>query len=522
MVVSSFFYPIVSRVAAVVLLIAGGLKMMDFLSGLTPASSWWVAIFSTAFELLFGFWLLIGLYPRWSRLVALASFAVFLNVALVGALQGRASCGCFGNASVQPWYAVTLDALMFAGLLLSPPFLTAGMAGLRWFAFALSACLVLLALSRPISAKLALRETPIPTQALSDTPAGIDDPALERVIQGVTRNHAALHTLVYTTETAATKYPTKWSGVRPVWDGKKSVPVSGTWIEPKEEKHSRYVSKTWIRGEEVRVDGLVNQEGGTDGSILLASKGKRIQYVSEARQAWISSDEFADAGYLDSIDLRCAGFQPPLKNVADWLKRSEVLNVGLAKDRAGREIIRIRARMKKGNYENEVTVDFVPAMNCMPSRVVHQFLPDGGVFTVHDIDYQQVGPQGAWFPRTIARRGFSRHTTSDPDAPSGQNLSSQTTVKVLAVGRGVQDEDFDPILPAKTRLFGNLRAQPYSGDVPIRASKVTRTKPIEVPLDAAGHPQTNAPPRKPVWPFVLGTDVLLIGTGLVFRKRLLF
>ena len=537
MIASSFFYSIVSRVAAVVLLIAGGLKAQEFLSspGVVPQ---WTVLGQTAGELLLGFWLLVGLYPRWSRLVALVCFVVFLNVALAGAVQGQTSCGCFGKVSVRPWSAVGLDALLVVGLLFAPTTqmreLTFRKTRMRWLAFAIPAFLVLSALAWPIMGKAGLGEKHIPTKVSDDMPPSIDASALERVIHNVEQNHAALHMLVYTTETKLTQHPVKWTGTRPMRKGNKTVKVTGTWVEPETEKHSRHVWKTWTRGDEIRQDGLSHYEGEPGGEILdpsgggiwVSSKRVNIQCYPEIRQATISAEKFSEEGRVNSIDLRCAGFQPPLQSIADWLKnRCEALNVGFTKDRSGREVIRLHARVKhypntKYETEYEVAADFVPTMSCMPSRVVYYFLPDGGVFGVTDIEYQQVGASGAWFPRRVAERGFLRNTTADPDAPTGQNLSAESTVKILTSGQGVQDEDFDPILPAQTFLKGDLTAQDETGNVPIRASKVMRAQPRTITYTTP--PDQGSAVQKSSWPFVAGMDVLLLGFCLVFRKRLAF
>lgn len=290
-------------------------------------------------------------------------------------------------------------------------------------------------------------------------------------------------------------------------------------------KKSRHALKTWIRGDEVRQDCISHSEGVSAGEILLSSNGKRIQYAPDIHQAWISASEFADEGSGDSIDLRCAGFLPPLKSIADWLKnRCKVLNAGLAKDKAGREVIRIRARVKihdNGKIEDEVIADFVPAMNCMPSRVGYYFLPVGGVFIVTDIEYQQLGPDSAWFPLKITQRCFPRDTTSAPDAPTGQNLSDESTVKVLRFGQGVQDEDFDPLLPPETHLVGNLSTQFTTGNAAARVSQLTRSEPRPVIKDSTRSHQRKTV-RTSFWSFVAGIDFLLLGFCLRFRKRLAF
>ncbi len=72
-------------------------------------TSRWVLIGVVEFELFFGLWLLAGLYPRWTWRAALLCFGGFACISLHKAVSGEASCGCFGRASVSPWYALILD-----------------------------------------------------------------------------------------------------------------------------------------------------------------------------------------------------------------------------------------------------------------------------------------------------------------------------------------------------------------------------------------------------------------------------
>jgi hypothetical protein len=130
-------------------------------------------------------------------------------------------------------------------------------------------------------------------------------------------------------------------------------------------------------------------------------------------------------------------------------------------------------------------------------------------------------PDSAWFPLKITQRCFPSGTTSDPDAPTGQNLSDESTVKILTFGRGIQDQDFDPTLPPQTLLVGNLSTQLSTGDVAARVSQLTRTEPRPVTEDATSSHQGKAVPTS-FWPLVAGMDVLLLGISLIFRKRLAF
>lgn len=61
-------------------------------------------------EILFGAWLVLGLYPRLTRLLSLGLFTALFLVSLRQALSGEASCGCFGKLPVRPLYTLVLDA----------------------------------------------------------------------------------------------------------------------------------------------------------------------------------------------------------------------------------------------------------------------------------------------------------------------------------------------------------------------------------------------------------------------------
>ena len=61
------------------------------------------------FELLLGCWILAGLYGRVTRWIVVAAFGFFAVAALVLALHGSESCGCFGRVRVNPWYTFAFD-----------------------------------------------------------------------------------------------------------------------------------------------------------------------------------------------------------------------------------------------------------------------------------------------------------------------------------------------------------------------------------------------------------------------------
>jgi hypothetical protein len=81
----------------------------------------WLQVALAEYELLLAVWLLSGVGAVWARRVALLTFAGFGCYAAYLAFSGAASCGCFGQARVNPWWTFTLDVSMVALLLAWKP-----------------------------------------------------------------------------------------------------------------------------------------------------------------------------------------------------------------------------------------------------------------------------------------------------------------------------------------------------------------------------------------------------------------
>jgi hypothetical protein len=86
------------------------------------------AFASTRFEIavielegILGLALIAGVYPRFVRSAATAFFALLAIASLYLGLMGQASCGCFGNISINPWLvlgfaSVSADSITQAAL----------------------------------------------------------------------------------------------------------------------------------------------------------------------------------------------------------------------------------------------------------------------------------------------------------------------------------------------------------------------------------------------------------------------
>ncbi len=113
-------YDVVRIVLGLVLLTAAALKGYQLatepVAETSLLTSRWFLIGAVEFELFFGLWLWRGLYPRWTWPAALLCFSGFGCIALYKALSGEASCGCFGNVPVNPWYTFVLDVAAVGSL----------------------------------------------------------------------------------------------------------------------------------------------------------------------------------------------------------------------------------------------------------------------------------------------------------------------------------------------------------------------------------------------------------------------
>lgn len=510
-------YPIVSRLAGILLLVSGSLKVQELVSKplLVPPS--WGSTALAGFELLFGAWLLIVLYPRWSRLIALACFIGFFNIALIAAIKGLPSCGCFGAIPVRPWIAVALDGSMIVALFFCLPRHEPTSAlrarRVRLTLLGLAAVSVLCLIGWRVGVAFNFWQTVVPSRPDAELTAGADAPTLELILNGLERNHAAFSTYECTLEKTSTEY-----FVKSKWAPTRIIPKGMTADQLPQESVQRIVDKTLVRGEELKSDCSVSQKGSDVRGILVWSKGKRIQYAPNLRQAWIMKAVALDIGLGASVDLRCAGLRPHFRSIADWLRQCEVQGSRVLRDPSGDIVVRLHVIAPPSMWKDkdDVTIDFARSRNYLPIRVVYRYHPTGGIAESTKIEYQKVDSVEAWFPKTITTRDFFRDTTSDPEATTGCNILSVAEVRVNSVGGGVNDEEFDPLLPPKTRLLGNLAAKARTGGEPVRASSVTRKIPLELTRQPLQSRATTIP-----WQWPVGVDSVLAMLGLIFRKRLI-
>jgi len=86
----------------------------------SPPLSFQLAVIE--FEVFLGVWLLSGKRLLGAWLLALATFSSFAVVSFYQGWVGQTSCGCLGRlVTLSPWYALGIDAVAIAALLLGRP-----------------------------------------------------------------------------------------------------------------------------------------------------------------------------------------------------------------------------------------------------------------------------------------------------------------------------------------------------------------------------------------------------------------
>jgi hypothetical protein len=105
----------------VVLLVASGFKMYGLIHPGATTEAWasgrWPIGAAILSEFLIGAWLLVMDGRRWTWILLVATWLVFTCVAALHVVIGSSSCGCFGNAKVNPWLTFIADATTLSVLL---------------------------------------------------------------------------------------------------------------------------------------------------------------------------------------------------------------------------------------------------------------------------------------------------------------------------------------------------------------------------------------------------------------------
>lgn len=99
-------YDVIRFLLASALLLAAGLTCHQLVVEPAPTADFWTSrpflAGTVLVNLIFGLWLLSGLFPHQTRVAAGIWFGILGIWSLIGAVSGRESCACFGAAKIPP------------------------------------------------------------------------------------------------------------------------------------------------------------------------------------------------------------------------------------------------------------------------------------------------------------------------------------------------------------------------------------------------------------------------------------
>ncbi len=126
---------VVSMTLGAILVVAAGLKAHELATRPLPNSgiqnNRLMLTAVVEIEILFGLWMLSGLYPLVARTLGIAWFCGLSAISLGKALNGLETCGCFGTVPVNPWWTTAFNVGAATALWQWPP-IRGTLSELRW------------------------------------------------------------------------------------------------------------------------------------------------------------------------------------------------------------------------------------------------------------------------------------------------------------------------------------------------------------------------------------------------------
>jgi hypothetical protein len=226
------------------------------------------------------------------------------------------------------------------------------------------------------------------------------------------------------------------------------------------------------------------------GTVTVARNGRYCKYVPSIKQAWITTG-IPDVDVKTPIDLRCAGLRPPISDLGGWLEGWDVEAIRSVADATGRAVVRLSGKWLGPHGKNVLlTVDFDPAMSFVPVAVTERYAGNDTVMSIATLEYQPIKNGKVWFLKRERVRCYPNGTTLGPERGRPNLILENVVLGAPKTEIESGPDEFDPILRPKTLLLGDLRAQPVSPSVPVRASKMTRDLPeVPVPRPGLGYPK---------------------------------
>jgi hypothetical protein len=497
----------------IVLIAAGTMKLIDVYTEPDPAkfaSSTGGRLLLGA-EIAFGAWLVVGLFPQWSRLAAIAVHLGLMNVALTAALEGRVTCGCFGRAPIGPWVAFGFDLSAVVALLATQPAPGSGglsgwrrIAGGIW-AVVVAALLIVLAGRDP---------TPWVAKGLDSPVPRADKDLLTQVIDGIEANSATYRSLSLSVD-EVTRNLTVAGEERNV----QKLPggsVGMTVIRPLTTRRARVIiSPDGLLKNLYENDNLINTEAITP--------DRYYEYTSKVKRAWVRDPEVIPR--LSSLKANQTTWGLgglPLARPRDWFAAVHILDVSERVTDAG-PVVEARAEYRPPLIKrvDTLVVRFAAAFNYLPIEA-EQRMSNGRLTLTTDVTYQRLPGRLGWIPATILIRHWGSDAATEKD-PSSLRWTIEIKVHPpTEIDLEVPPEMFSPGVSAGTTLSDSR-----PGDRETRTLKVASASPEEAvarfrpPEPTPDEYRAQAWRRLPVWPFVVANG-LAFAVCFGLRKRLGF
>lgn len=86
------------------------------LAGQAWHDSFWFQLGLVQFEIFLGCWLILGLWPKASAMVATLCFVIFALFSAARSMAGEEACGCFGNFTFSPFLSSAVSTLAATGI----------------------------------------------------------------------------------------------------------------------------------------------------------------------------------------------------------------------------------------------------------------------------------------------------------------------------------------------------------------------------------------------------------------------
>lgn len=431
-------YEFYSRVLGAVLLLSGLLKTHVFFfpqGEVVPARAMVLLYLG---ECIAGVWILAGLFPLITRVIAIFIFVAFLNVSLSKAFAGLTSCGCMGRLSVTPWYAVAFDVVAIGFLWFVAPRAHNSTFEINRFkirGFALTSVFLICSVAAGLVSS-ALNRGLAYANDVSRHQLGL----VENIRKAIHTNNAYA-TIGFQVETIvfdpSVKVAERLEVKRP--GGGRAV----LYRAPE----SRFRHDYRIAGDDLRRDCLANCAESA-GEIVVRSKSKALQFIPNMKRAWLRDDhEFGP----EPLDPRFVGFSKPIRSIEEWFRSVAITKVEEATRDSGHEI----TVTTTGEKQNVVTVVFAEALSYLPIAITH-WHDDQSIFKTCDLRYLRVG-ETTWFLKEAKMFSYERGVAYKRNQPGWGSATTYSVVDAPTLNPSLAANTFDPKLPEGTYVINQIQ-----------------------------------------------------------------